>query len=236
MNIRLNHYDSPLGIHIDHSFNSSEKETLTNKSWNQLIEHTCARNIPYYVIALRVTHDPKTDQMIYKPFDAIQFFSPFNIKEKEKVFEISQDIYCFAMECFDFQNGLELKKTKNYNFKIFRMNNSQPNQYISYIWQALNYNNSSEKIAQSQYIVSTAYFFGETLGCEKNIEESKKWLRCSAANGLTQAESLIGHRYFYGSDGFPENKELAYEFFLKASDKGDLESTKMINKHDLSNS
>jgi TPR repeat protein/serine/threonine protein kinase len=57
-------------------------------------------------------------------------------------------------------------------------------------------------------------------GIPADAEESARWLRLAAEGGLAAAQCALGHKYYYGNDGFEQSYEKAVACYRKAAEQG----------------
>lgn len=80
--------------------------------------------------------------------------------------------------------------------------------------------------AKAQYELGFCYLHG-TVGLSVDFKKGFVWLEKSAKHDYEPAQYLVGACYYYGM-GVTANKDLAYKWFKKSADKGDVTAQSMV--------
>lgn len=83
----------------------------------------------------------------------------------------------------------------------------------------LDYKAKKEEVANAQYKVGYAYYFG--LGVEKDYKKAVEWLKKATINGHTDAKLALANAYLLGK-GTDKDGLVAFEWYKSAANKGSL--------------
>lgn len=76
-------------------------------------------------------------------------------------------------------------------------------------------------LTDSMYSLFLRYKNGQ--GVQQSINQAMNWLIRASNAGHSISQRILGECYYYGDNGLPEDKRLAYEYCLQSAQQGDAE-------------
>lgn len=77
-------------------------------------------------------------------------------------------------------------------------------------------------LPESMYCLYLRYKYGQ--GVNQNMSEAMDWLIRAANAGHAISQRILGKCYYYGDQGLPEDKHLAFEYCFKSAQQNDAEA------------